>query len=199
MRYSLNFLSTTADRQRKIHYQRVTSLLYGLIWLVTTVIFLNIYGSLSYITGVFQRQYRSVGEQINNIEPRVMFLENRVAARSRSVKNLPLYLQEKQRPLVWYTRLSEIANTLPSDLVISRISYDSERAAKAKDTPEIIIDGYMVIKDKEQDIFAVDDYRATLAEAATTRDAYSRLLVKNNRIYKDADNMRLTYTLGYYP
>ena len=199
MRYSLNFLSTTADRQRRIHYQRVSSLLYGLIWLVTVVIFLNVYGSLSYITGVFQRQYRSVGQQINSIEPRVMFLENRVAARSRALKNMPLYLQEKQRPIIWYARLSEIANLLPSDLVISRISYDSERAVKAKDTPEILIDGYMVIKDKAQDIFAVDDYRAALSDAVTTRDAYSRLVVKNNRIYKDADHMRLTYTLGYYP
>lgn len=199
MRYSLNFLSTTADRQRRVHYRRVTSLLYSLLWLVTAVVFLNVYGSLSYVANVFQRQSGSLGQQISSIEPRVLFLEKKVAERNRFANNIPLYLQAHDRPAVWYARLSEIAGLLPADLVVSRISYDPERAKTVKDAPAISIDGYMVIKDKSQDIFAVDDYRAMLSEATTTQDAFSKLVVKNNRIYKDADNLRLTYTLGYYP
>ncbi|NOZ08295.1 MAG: hypothetical protein GXO91_05390, partial [FCB group bacterium] len=69
---------------------------------------------------------------------------------------------------------------------------------KKEDVPEIRIDGYMVFKNKTQDIYSVDEYREKLIASATMEPVYSKIDILNNRIYKDEDNLKLIFSLGYF-
>jgi len=149
------------------------------------------------MANVYQTRVSKIERKISNIEPRVLFLENKIAERNRLRNLASLHVQENSRPSVWYARLVDLTRLLPPDLILTRVSYDPPEK-KDKNKPDMTIDGYMIIKGNEQEIYAVDDLRSALSESLPTKFTYSRVVVENNRIYKEENNLKLVFSLGYY-
>jgi len=210
MKYQLNFLSTAAFRRKQEHRKQFIFAIVAIIWVFSGVILTNIYNSIKYKTAVYESKFSEVEGNIVNIQPELWYLNRLVEDRNKLKKYLPLYLQDKSRPSVWQSRLYDIADLLPTDLVLSRIEFkpfeeekDAKKngkkpALKKEDIPEITVDGFMLFKNESQDIYSVEDYRNKLLESTTTEPTYSRIDVMNNRIYKDDDELKLIFSLGYF-
>jgi hypothetical protein len=149
------------------------------------------------MANVYQMRLTKIEKRISAIEPRILFLENKIMKRNKLRQQASLYVQENNRPSIWYARLVSLAELLPPDLILTKIAFNSGHG-KNPEAPEITIDGYMIIEGTDQDIFAVDDLRTTLSESLPTKFTYSKLLVENNRIYKEEENLKLAFSLGYY-
>lgn len=197
MRYQLNFMSTAADRQKRRKIRRYTSVLYLLIWGFSAFVLFQVYSTQLFMANVYKSRTTKMERKISNIEPRILFLERKITERNRLRQQASLYVQENNRPAVWMARLADLAQLLPADLILTKIAYNFKKKSASK-KPEILVDGYMIIEGEEQDIFAVDNLRAALAESLPNNFTYSKLLVENNHVYKEKDKLKLVFTLGYY-
>lgn len=195
MVYELNFLSKAADRQKRKRVRRLTAIIYVAVWLFSGYVLLQVYMTQKYMANVYQSRVSSVEKEIAQIEPRTLFLEKKIARRNQLRKQAPLYVQSYNRPSSWYARLLDITKLLPYDLILTKIAY---HPTDKKNSPEITIDGYMIIQSDKQDIFMVDQLRAALEESLPTKSLYSKLRIENNKIYKEKDNLKLVFTVGYY-
>ncbi len=209
MRYQLNFLSTAAFKRHQEHQKQFIILLSSIVWIFSFFLLFNMYRSIKFKTTVYESKVRSVQSNIVELEPELSYLKQLVNERNQLKKYLPLYLEERYRPSIWQARLYDLAELLPQDLVLSAIEFKpyNEEAVKRggkksklkkEDVPEIKIDGYMVFKNKTQDIYSVDEYRERLIASATMEPVYSKIDILNNRIYKDEDNLKLIFSLGYF-
>ena len=197
MRYRLNFSSPSVDKQKRRVILRFTTILYIMVCIFSGYVLFQVYNTQNYMANVYQTHVSEIERKISEIEPRVLFLENKIAERNRLLNQASLYVQENSRPSVWYARLVDLARLLPPDLILTKVMYDPpEKKDPAK--PDITIDGYMIITGNEQEIFAVDDLRSTLAESLPTKFNYTKLQVESNRIYKEEDYLKLVFSLGYY-
>lgn len=197
MRYQLNFLSTAADQQKKNKIRRFTSLLYLLIWSFSGYVMYQVYSTQLFMANIYKNQTAKMERRISNIEPRILFLEKKIIDRNRMRQQTSFYIQETKRPGVWMARLADLSQSLPPDLILTKIVYHPKNIPAANE-PEILVDGYMIIKGENQDIFAVDNLRATLANSLPNTFTYSKLLVENSHVYKEKGKLKLDFTLGYY-
>lgn len=197
MRYRLNFSSPAVDKQKRRVIRRFTTIIYMLAWIFSGYVLFQIYSTQLYMANVYQTRVSEIEKKISNIEPRVLFLENKIAERNRLRNLASLHVQENSRPSVWYARLVDLTRLLPPDLILTRVSYDPPEK-KDKNKPDMTIDGFMIIRGNEQEIYAVDDLRSALSESLPTKFTYSRVVVENNRIYKEENNLKLVFSLGYY-
>ena len=197
MRYRLNFSSPAVDKQKRRLLRRFTTIIYILVCIFSGYVLFQIYSTQLYMANVYQTRVSEIEKKISNIEPRVLFLENKIAERNRLRNLASLHVQENSRPSVWYARLVDLTRLLPPDLILTRVLYDPPEK-KDKNKPDMTIDGYMIIKGNEQEIYAVDDLRSALSESLPTKFTYSRVVVENNRIYKEENNLKLVFSLGYY-
>ncbi len=209
MRYQLNFLSTATYKRHQEHQKQFIILLSSIIWFFSFFLLFNMYRSIKFKTSVYESKMKSIKGNIVEMKPELTYLKRLVDERNQLKKFLPLYLEEKHRPSIWQARLYDIAELLPQDLVLSSIEFkpfDEEEAKKNpkrskqkhEEVPEVRIDGYMVFKNKTQDIYSVDDYRDKLIASSTMEPVYSKIDILNNRIYKDDDNLKLIFSLGYF-
>ena len=197
MRYRLNFSSPAVDKRKRTLIRRITGGFYLLLWIFSAYVLFQVYSTGRFMANTFQAKISKIEKKISNIEPRALFLEREISERNRLGKQASLYIQEEKRPSVWYARLFELAGLLPPDLVLTKIAYLPPEKQDDK-KPEITLDGFTVLRGNEQDVFAVDDFRSALSESLPTTFTYSKLLVDRNRIYKEKDNLKLVFSLGYY-
>lgn len=197
MKYQLNFSSPAVDKQKRKTMQQLTAIVYTVIWIFSGYVLFQVYSTQHYMTDVYQSRVSEIEKKISSIEPRVLFLEKRIAERNLLRNQADLYAQVRSRPSVWYARLIDLSRVLPPDLILTEVSYEWSDDKNNKN-PEMTVDGYMIIRGNNQEIFAVDDLRATLSESIPTKYTYSKLLVENNRIFKEDENLKLVFSLGYY-
>lgn len=176
MRYQLNFSQSSVDKHKRHAIRRYTGISYGLIWVFSGYVLFQIYTTQRFMAGVYQDRVEEIEQKISQIEPRALFLEKRIARKNRLGNLASLYVQESHRPSVWYVRLFDLARLLPSELVVSKIAYTPGKG------PELTVDGHMFIEGSDQDVFAVDDFRAALSESIPSSFSYPRLKVEKNHL-----------------
>ncbi|MFQ6675712.1 MAG: hypothetical protein ACE5LH_05135 [Fidelibacterota bacterium] len=197
MRYRLNFSRSSVDKHKRHAIRRYTGLTYLLVLLFSGYVLFQIYTTQRFMAGVYQERVEQIEKRIGQIEPRALFLEKMIAQKNRLGNLASLYVQENTRPSVWYARLFDLARLLPPELVVSRITF-APASGPGGAGPELTVDGQMIIKGGEQNVFAVDDFRAALAESIPSTFTYPRLKVEKNRIFKEEDNLKLIFSLGFY-
>lgn len=197
MHYLLNFLSTSADKQKKTKLRRNTSLLYFLILSFSGYVMYQVYSTQLFMANIYKNYTAKIEKRISDVEPRILFLEKKIGDRNKMRKQTSFYFQETKRPGVWVARLADLSQSLPADLILTQIVYHAKDILNADD-PDILVDGYMIIEGEDQDIFAVDNLRATLANSLPNSFTYSKLLVEKSHVYKEKEKLKLDFTLGYY-
>ncbi len=196
-KFQLNFLNTTADEQKRTRVRRYTTLAYLALVVFTASIGYNMYSTQSYVSGIVVEHNQKVSEKISEIEPVVLFLEQQIQQRNKELKHAETYLQSGSRPSVWQSRLAVISDVVPTDILLSRIEYSS--LDKKAGDPHLILDGQLVIRDNEEDIYAVDNLREELEKHPVFSHQFSTVQIENNHVYKEKDDLKLLFTLGYYP
>lgn len=197
MQYVLNFLSSAPSEQTKGRIQFASFLVYTGIWILTVLSLFQFYKNQSYINKVHYNQLSAIEARMSDIEPYLLILEKKTDVRNSLLINSSLYTQEAYRPKVWYARLDEFVRTIPPDLIITRIFFNAGNNNHLKQ-PEITIDGYMDIKRGDQNIYNLDTLVVHLMENPTTNFSYSRIAIENNSVYKDEEELKLIFRLGYY-
>lgn len=197
MKYRLNFLGSVSDKEKKVETQLISTIVYGILCFFTIFLLIQFFITQSSITNIHLNSLIKIQETISDLEPSLLFIEKQVAERNRLLKQSNFYVQEMNRPSVWVARLIDLFNSLPPDLIITRIFFNPSDSKNMKN-PEITIDGFMIVKGNEQDVFDIDDLRQTLLDKLSTGFSYSELLVENNNLYKDGDDLKLEFSLGYY-
>lgn len=178
-------------------------MLCGVIWIFSIFVLFNMYRSIKYKAHIYEVKVAQTESNVLKTQPDLLYLNKLVGQRNKLKSRLSLFVQEKHRPSIWKARLYDIASMLPSDLVLSEIQFkphneSEETKKKDQDVPEITIDGFMVFKNETQDIYSVDEFKDKLVLSSTTEPVYSKIDVTKNRIYKDDDELKLIFSLGYF-
>jgi len=197
MNYSLNFITTTVDQWQRLRIQRFTLFLYLLIIFATGFIFYKLYDSVDYMATVISIKADQIEKQISEIEPQVILLENKINKRNAMTGNTKFYSQIEQRPGLWYARLKDISSNLPAKMIIKQIEYVSDDLGDTKQPPKFSLTGHIVIQNNEKDIFMVDEYKNVISESPYIKYIYDNVNINNNNIYKENDDLKLTFSMVF--
>jgi len=203
MEYQLNFLSTTADRRTRLRMRNFTAVLYLIIFFATAYVMFQIYATQKYMADVYELRVKEVESRIANVEPRMLFLERKIGIRNRLRNQTDLFLQPANRPSVWRQTLIDIAEALPPELAITKIqSFRHKKSARnqknQESQPDLLIEGYTYLQGGNRDILSVDNFRAALLYSLPISQNYPEIKVENNRIFKEDENLKLVFALGFY-
>jgi len=197
MYYRLNFITTTVDQWKRKRIKRFVISLYIIFSCFTGFVLYQSYDSFDYMASVLSEKVTQVKQEISDIEPRVLLLKQKIEKRDQMLQQIKFYTQFERRPSLWHARLLEIADKLPSKMVLDRISYISTNSEGSNKTPEFTITGHVLIRDSERDIHLVDQFRSNLVESQYFHSVYDQMYLKNNNIYKDKDDLKLTFSMVF--
>ncbi|NQU28117.1 MAG: hypothetical protein HQ528_07515 [Candidatus Marinimicrobia bacterium] len=197
MYYRLNFITTTVDQWKRKRIKRFVISLYIIFSCFTGFVLYQSYDSFDYMASVLSEKVTQVKQEISDIEPRVLLLKQKIEKRDQMLQQIKFYTQFERRPSLWHARLLEIADKLPSKMVLDRISYISTNSKGSNKTPEFTITGHVLIRDSERDIHLVDQFRSNLVESQYFHSVYDQMYLKNNNIYKDKDDLKLTFSMVF--
>lgn len=197
MYYRLNFITTTADKWKRKRIQRFAISIYIIFSCFTGFVLYQSYDSFDYMASVLSEKVTQVKQEISNIEPRILLLKKKIEKRDQMLQQIKFYTQFERRPSLWRARLLEIANKLPSKMVLDRISYISTNSKGSNKTRELTITGHLLIRDSERDIHMVDQFRSNLVESPYFHSVYDQVYLKDNNIYKEKDDLKLTFSMVF--
>lgn len=197
MRYQLNFSETALTESKRKTILIMGSVVYISICLFSLILLYQTYESRSFIADVFDNRAYKLREKISELEPRILYLENKSAERNRISKQISLYTQENHRPSTWYTRLFDLSSILPANAVLTKISFNPHQE-EWENLSEISIDGFLRIKGKEEDITPLENYRISLSESLPFNFNYPYLQVDSSSFIQDRNNIKLLFSLGFY-
>lgn len=197
MYYRLNFITTTADQWKRKRIQRFAISIYIIFSCFTGFVLYQSYDSFDYMASVLSEKVTQVKQEISNIEPRILLLKKKIEKRDQMLQQIKFYTQFERRPSLWRARLLEIANKLPSKMVLDRISYISTNSKGSNKTRELTITGHLLIRDSERDIHMVDQFRSNLVESPYFHSVYDQVYLKDNNIYKEKDDLKLTFSMVF--
>jgi len=197
MHYHLNFITTTADQWKRKRIQRFAIYIYFIFSCVTGFVLYKLYDSFDYMASVLSEKVAQVKQEISDIEPHVLLLEKKIEKRNQMLQQIKFYTQFEQRSSLWHARLLEIANKLPSEMVLDRISYTPANREGSNKTPEFTIAGHLLIRDSERDIHMVDYFRSNIAESPYFQAVYDHVYLRDNTIYKEKNDLKLTFSMVF--
>ncbi len=197
MYYRLNFITTTADQWKRKRIKRFAISIYIIFSCFTGFVLYQSYDSFDYMARVLSEKVTQVKQEISNIEPRILLLKKKIEKRDQMLQQIKFYTQFERRPSLWHARLLEIANKLPSKMVLDRISYIPTNSKGSNKTRELTISGHILIRDSERDIHMVDQFRSNLAESQYFHSVYDQVYLKDNNIYKEKDDLKLTFSMVF--
>jgi len=200
--FQLNFLSTTADRRTRLRLRNFTALIYLFIFLGTLYVMYQIYATQKYMADVYELRVHEVERRIASVEPRMLFLERKIGIRNRLRNQTDLYLQPANRPSVWKQTLVDIAKALPWELAITKIQLikpvRNKKKKKKGEQPLVVVEGYTYLEEGNRDILSVDNFKSQLMYSLPISENFSEIKVDENRIYKEDENLKLIFGLGFY-
>ncbi len=197
MQYRLNFITTTADLWRRKRIQRFVLFVYFVLLTSTGFIFFKLYDSFEYMADILSSKVLQIEHKISDIEPRIILLENKIEHRNTMRQQTAFHTQIDQRPSIWCARLRDIADLLPPEMILNQISYRSKDQSSPKIPAEFTLTGHLVIKNSEQDIFMVDQFRSDIADSPSIQSSFGDVYLKNNNIFKEKDDLKLTFSMVF--
>ncbi len=195
MYYRLNFITTTADQWKRKRIQRFAIYIYIIFSCVTGFVLYQLYDSFDYMASILSENVTQVKQKISHIEPRVLLLEKKIEKRNQMLQQINFYTQFDKRPSLWRARLMEIANELPPEMVLDRISYIPANSQGSSKAPEFTITGHLLIRDSERDIHMVEYFRTNIAESQYFQPIYDNVYLRDNIIYKEKNDLKLTFSM----
>lgn len=173
------------------------SVFYISLCLFSLILLYQTYESRSFIADVFDNRAYKLQEKISELEPRILFLENRSAERNRLSNQISFFTQENHRPSTWYARLFELSRILPANGILTKISFNPQQE-EWENYAEISLDGFLRIKGKEKDIKPLENYRISLSESLPLKFTYPDLQVDSSNFIEEKNNIKLLFSLGFY-